>query len=90
MKIHRKFHFITVFLLVFLLSFETAFAAESTDTELPPEEASTSFVIEEIMPLESGIAHQSIIVRSGKKPSLPAKLSVRLAGQTDYTNLDVS
>ena len=90
LKIHRKFHFITVFLLVFLLSFETAFAAESTDTELPPEEASTSFVIEEIMPLESGIAHQSIIVRSGKKPSLPAKLSVRLAGQTDYTNLDVS
>ena len=90
LKIHRKFHFITVFLLVFLLSFETAFAEESTDTELPPEEASTSFVIEEIMPLESGIAHQSIIVRSGKKPSLPAKLSVRLAGQTDYTNLDVS
>lgn len=90
MNSYRKFHLTIAFLLIFSLFSEAVFAAEAEIPGPSDEEAPASYVIEEIKPLDAAFAHQTITVRSGKKPSLPSRLSVRLAGETGFIDLPVS
>lgn len=93
MNTYRRLKFIPLFLVVFLLFSETAFAAEAgtlPQNTTPAVSTATSSVIEEIRPLAASAANQTLTVRSGQKVSLPSELSVRFSGSDEYTALKVS
>lgn len=84
MRIRRSIIFTILFIFIFSCLPAISFAGEQCPS------AENSLIIEEIKPLSSDIASQTVSVRSGQKIQSPSELSVRLEGSTDFISLAVS